>query len=244
MKHVKVIVVGGKGAGMLDELLDFIQLMQRTQEQLGEVVARPTAPAELQVPDLKADPDFYLKPDVPKVAVTKKASASEPGRNYLVSVDVAGNLYCECKGFRYRGTCRHVKSVKSDGFQGVVDPKRIGGFALCINCQHFRRDIPFVGRLNCGHPTVLNCPPREGCVEYVPFKLQFGPKAPKGYPMTFPVDGELVQDFESYNHPGVHYEVRIHEGELQCSCRGFQFHGSCKHVRFVKERIAKPTIRI
>jgi hypothetical protein len=42
------------------------------------------------------------------------ASSSQPGVIYVVRLDSDKNPICECKGFEYRRTCKHVEKVKGD----------------------------------------------------------------------------------------------------------------------------------
>ena len=47
----------------------------------------------------------------PNRAVYAVTSASKPGASHRVEVDGA-DLVCDCKGFRYRGMCRHTRDLK------------------------------------------------------------------------------------------------------------------------------------
>ena len=42
----------------------------------------------------------------------KKSSVSMPGGSYVVTVDEAG-YHCQCKGYEYRRTCRHITEVRA-----------------------------------------------------------------------------------------------------------------------------------
>lgn len=40
------------------------------------------------------------------------ASATEAGRSHVVALQ-GSRMHCDCTGFGYRGTCRHVKAVEA-----------------------------------------------------------------------------------------------------------------------------------
>jgi hypothetical protein len=63
-------------------------------------------------------------------------------------------------------------------------------------------------------------------------------------PMTFPIEGALVQTFQSRHFPEVRYEVKLKDGDLVCTCRGFNFHGSCKHTQFMKGRLNQGVVSL
>ena len=46
----------------------------------------------------------------------KKSSASTPGASYTVTVDEAG-YHCQCKGYEYRRTCRHIAEVRTGKYE-------------------------------------------------------------------------------------------------------------------------------
>ena len=75
--------------------------------------------------------------------------------------------------------------------------------------------------------------------------MKFEKQTKKEYPMTFPVEGTLLQTFQSRHFPEVTYEVKYGpEGELRCTCRGFNFHGTCKHVQYMNQRVNQGAISI
>ena len=100
----KIYIVGGSELEPLFGLLSlFAGLMGaevRTEEVKGPEVSKPF------------DETTYTKPFLPKVLVGYERSNSHPGVSYRIVKDKEGNLYCNCKGFVYRGTCRHVEAAK------------------------------------------------------------------------------------------------------------------------------------
>lgn len=51
---------------------------------------------------------------LPHVSTSYAASASSPGRRYKVEINLdTGLAQCECDGYRYRGTCRHIDESRA-----------------------------------------------------------------------------------------------------------------------------------
>jgi hypothetical protein len=42
------------------------------------------------------------------------ASERDPAQSYRVTYGRAGHLECTCKGFEFRGNCKHVREVRSN----------------------------------------------------------------------------------------------------------------------------------
>jgi hypothetical protein len=208
---------------------------------LAEAVKVDRGTAVPDAPDLKTNPDFYTKPDVPKYLVLKVHSNTDTAKMYDVTQDADGNMYCTCTGFKYRGKCSHITKVESYG-NGMQ-----GGIGLCINCRYFsrdERDINMRNRRACSNHNTILCPPLGGCRHFKYMARTAHPAVKKEMPMTFPAEGVLLQTFQSRHFPKVQYQVKLKDGDMVCTCRGFQFHGNCKHVQYMKERVNKGTIVI
>jgi hypothetical protein len=41
-------------------------------------------------------------------------SARDPSQTYRVTYGRAGHLECTCKGFEFRGNCKHVQAVRAE----------------------------------------------------------------------------------------------------------------------------------
>ena len=249
---MKVIVVDNPFVGMILEMLlgggsdgnplnKFVHEAGKLDHDTIQALLKGKAVVTAnQVPDLKANPDFYTKPDVPKMLVLKAKSNTTPGKLYDVSVDKEQNLYCTCTGFKYRGTCTHVNRVKSlDSYRGL---------GLCLNCKNFSKNESHLrprSKNGCRSTYTIVCPPMGGCQHYDGIK-KFEADLPtkKEVPMTFPVEGTLLQTFQSRHFPEVQYEVKMKNNDLVCTCRGFNYHGTCKHVQYMKTRVNQGTIRI
>jgi len=227
MKDVNIIVV--RGNHPLMGLLNLLAGVSEDLEKFGGSIGLDKAP------DLKKDPDFYLKPDVPKALVMTIPSKTTAGKTYQVSEDAKGNLYCACLGFKFRGNCHHVEQVMDYGYGKCFN---LSGMGLCINCSNLKRREVLNGTFSCKSETIINCPPQTNCDSFKQYKPYIGKQ--EDMPMTFPIDGVLVQTFTSRNHPGVMYEVKNLSGDLVCTCRGFNFHGYCKHVGYVRQHLIKP----
>jgi hypothetical protein len=198
-----------------------------------------------KTPDLKANPDFYTRPEVPKALVLKVRSNSDSDKFYDVTQDHQGNVYCTCTGFKYRGKCSHITKVTKAAKESTF------GLGMCLRCVHFSQDeadISFRGKKACNSIYTLVCPPAGGCrhfrgIPMASMKYTTTHKA-KEMPMTFPVEGVLLQTFQSRHFPEVRYEVKLKDGDMVCTCRGFQFHGNCKHVQYMKQRVGLGVISI
>jgi hypothetical protein len=193
-----------------------------------------------QAPNLKANPDFYTKPDVQKYMVLKVKSNTETGKMYDVTKDVSGNLYCTCQGFKYRGKCSHIQKVQT------FLRSSLSGMGMCLNCQWLIRDEDvFRGRKGgCRNPYTIMSPPVGGCRHFKRVEAEAVGEPKKDVPMTFPSEGALLQTFQSRHFPEVQYQVKLKDGNMVCTCRGFQFHGNCKHVQYMKSRLNQGTIAL
>jgi hypothetical protein len=236
-KKVNIYVVkeGNPLAGLLSLIFG---LAEGAGFGLDTSKQHPKQKAEVLKEALAKDPDYFLKPDVKKVLVATVPSNHTSGKSYSITIDKEGSLYCNCKGFEYRGHCSHIDALLADGYG---KPCVLFGKALCVNCDKFRREGIYQGRSSCMSNTVLLCPPRSSCDSFKRWKPVFEKEK---VPMTFPIEGEMLQRFESKNHPGTFYEVKKFRGNLGCTCTGFHFHGSCKHVQYVRNYIMRSPICI
>ena len=167
----KIFIVGGPELEPLFGLLALMAGILSAEIHTEEVNAPGiTEPKEV------FDETTYTKPFIPKVLVGYERSNSQPGVSYRIVKDKDGNLYCNCKGFVYRGSCRHVDAAKR--------------------------------------------------------------KVTK--PQTFPKAGTTVRRFNSRSRSDVVYDVNLLNGEFVCTCPGFQYNGTCKHVVDVKKSIRFP----
>ena len=242
---MKIIVVRDPAAAkLLESLLGLVGELDKMEgfaESPGQFMKTVTGRITSEQPDLKTNPDFYTKPEVPKALVLKVKSNTTEGKTYDVTQDRVGNLFCTCQGFKYRGKCSHIKKVSDAVAEGC-------GLGLCLRCGNFTRsevDITSRGKKGCTHHDTISCPPMSTCKHFnYLYSMKFEKQTKKEYPMTFPVEGTLLQTFQSRHFPEVTYEVKMKDGDLVCTCRGFNFHGSCKHVQYMKQRVNQGTIRI
>lgn len=254
---MKVIVVDNPFVGMLLELMlgggadtnpisKFMREAGRLDHATIQAMLKGKAVVTAnQTPDLKANPDFYTKPEVPKALVLKVRSNTDTDKFYDVTQDRQGNLYCTCTGFKYRGKCSHITKVEREA------GNMYAGLGMCLRCSHFTRNEGDIGARNkkaCTSIYTLVCPPLQRCTHFraiprgsVRYSTQV---ATKDMPMTFPVEGVLLQTFQSRHFPEVQYEVKMKDGDMVCTCRGFNFHGNCKHVQYMKTRVNQGTIVI
>ena len=90
-----------------------------TMEHLGERYIMPgwykMKPNE-ETPDIK-DIAFYpykpKKANIPNIDSNKvyKVKSSKGDKEYLVQMDSSGSMVCECPGYQFRRSCRHIKTV-------------------------------------------------------------------------------------------------------------------------------------
>ena len=165
-KQVRMQIVGGPELEALIGLITLFAGLLGGELKIGPAGAEPF------------DLNQFTKPWIPKVLAATVGSISEPGKVHIVRKDKDGNLYCDCKGFIYRGTCRHVDKVRANQ----------------------KREMP----------------------------------------KTLPVEGITVRHFYSRSQRGVVYEVKLSGTDFVCSCPGFNFHGTCKHVVDVRKSISYP----
>ena len=74
-------------------------------------------------------------------------SASVPGKYHLVT-----RATCDCKGFSYRGDCRHLRAVQAEALAKQAEPGR-AACAGCartsvyhkVNCRGVK--VPLLGRI-------------------------------------------------------------------------------------------------
>ena len=59
----------------------------------------------------------------PERVVYAVASASDPRMHHRVEVEGA-DIHCDCKGFMYRGMCRHMRDLKNALATGTPVPER------------------------------------------------------------------------------------------------------------------------
>lgn len=52
--------------------------------------------------------------------IKRVESSKGDGTSYALTVEGDGTVVCECKGFRYRGKCRHVASVTEAEYRAAV----------------------------------------------------------------------------------------------------------------------------
>ena len=171
----KIFIVGDEDAKEMFGLLAMVAGLIGLDVKMGTGTLKEVKAGETG----EFDVNQFVKPWIPKVAVAYAPSVSAPGQSHCIRKDKDGNLYCDCKGFTYRGTCRHV-----DKF--VADQKR------------------------------------------------------KEMPKTFPAGGITVRRFNSRSQRGVIYDVKLHNEGFVCTCPGFNFHGTCKHVVNVRRSINFP----
>jgi SWI/SNF-related matrix-associated actin-dependent regulator of chromatin subfamily A-like protein 1 len=58
----------------------------------------------------------------PSTAKYRVQSNSRPGDSYVLEVDAAGDVACDCPGFGYRGQCSHARTLKSALGKGQAAP--------------------------------------------------------------------------------------------------------------------------
>lgn len=163
----KIFIVGGSELEPLFGLLSLV----------AGILGAEIRTEEVKEPKEVFDETTYTKPFIPKVLVGYERSNSQPGVSYRIVKDKDGNLYCNCKGFVFRGSCRHVDAAKR----------------------------------------------------------KFAEK-----PKFFPKAGTTVRRFNSRTQSGVVYDVNLLNGEFICTCPGFQYNGTCKHIIDVKKSIRFP----
>lgn len=105
-------------SSLLEEIQDGLR---RLAPALMEEVraARTTGDAALRIEKLAAAAPRSAAEETPlaDAGQWEFTSSRDPSARYLVTFGRAGHLECTCKGFAYRGNCKHVREVRQTMFE-------------------------------------------------------------------------------------------------------------------------------
>jgi len=101
--QLDLLTTGEVDEAKMRELLEVAGRAFRESQEPSQVVAKPPPPAALE-----ALARVLTGPTTERDRVD---SSSKPGTYYELEVD-GGDVICNCKGFGYRGSCQHARTLK------------------------------------------------------------------------------------------------------------------------------------
>ena len=101
--QLNLLSTGEVDEAKMRELLEVAGRAFRESQAPAQVVAKPPPPAALEA--------LARVLTGPTTARYRVDSSSKPGAYYELEVD-GGDVICNCKGFGYRGSCQHARTLK------------------------------------------------------------------------------------------------------------------------------------